>query len=257
MVTKSRKNDGALEIVEVNTTTLEVALVGTTPIILNRMAEKARQELLMPRGPKTAAERAGTLKHNPLVEFRSAATQLQDEQAATLLAIPASALKGAIRTAALDQPGLTKSQIGRLTYVEGTTIGIFGTPEVFTTIVRSADAARTPDVRTRCIVPKWAAIASVRFVRPIIREQALANLIAAAGITVGLGDWRPEKGAGNYGQFRVAGADDAELLHLMQHHGRAAQIEAMVNPTAHDDETEELLGWFDAEVRHRGFKLAA
>ena len=90
-----------------------------------------------------------------------------------------------------------------------------------------------------------------------MREQAIANLIAAAGITVGIGDFRPEKGAGNYGQFTVVGADDERLTHLMKTGGRAAQIAAMEDPAAYDEQTEELLAWFDVEVRRRGFKVAA
>ena len=34
--------------------------------------------------------------------------------------------------------------------------------------------------------------------------------------------------------------------------GRAAQQEAMDNPDAYDDESAELLGWFDMEVNARG-----
>jgi len=162
-----------------------------------------------------------------------------------------------MRTAALDLPGAKKSQIGRLTYIAGEFVGIYGVPQIFSTVVRSADMNRTPDVRTRCIVPHWAAVASITFVKPIMREQAIANLIAAAGITVGIGDFRPEKGAGNYGQFTVVGADDERLTHLMKTGGRAAQIAAMEDPAAYDEQTEELLAWFDVEVRRRGFKVAA
>lgn len=254
---KPAADSGEVQIIEINTGTITVAVVGTTPLILNRMAEKAKRELLMPAPKKTAADKAANLKHNPLEEFRASPVRLREDNAATLLAVPATAFKGAMRTAALDLPGAKKSQIGRLTYIPGEHIGIYGVPKVYSTIVRSADMNRTPDVRTRCIVPQWAALLSITFVKPIMREQAIANLLAAAGITVGVGDFRPEKGAGNYGQFEVVGADDPRLIEIMQTGGRAAQIAAMDDPEAYDQETEELLGWFDAEVRRRGFKIAA
>lgn len=257
MAIKKSADSGEIQIIEINTGTITVAVVGTTPLILNRMAEKAKHELLLPKGKKTAAEKASSLKHDPLAEFRASPVRLRDDNASTLLALPSTAFKGAMRTAALDLPGAKKSQIGRLTYIPGEFVGIYGVPEVFSTIVRSADMNRTPDVRTRCIVPKWAAVLSITFVRPIMREQAIANLLAAAGITVGVGDFRPEKGAGNYGQFEVVGADDARLLEIMAVGGRAAQLEAMDNPEAYDEDTEELLSWFDVEVRRRGFKVAA
>lgn len=257
MATKKAADSGEIQIIQINTGTITVAVVGTTPLILNRINEKAGRELLLPAPKKTAADKAANLKHNPLEEFRSSPERIRDDDAKTLLALKTTAFKGAMRTAALDLPGAKKSQIGRLTYIPGELVGIYGVPKVFSTIVRSADMNRTPDVRTRCIVPKWAALLSITFVKPIMREQAIANLLAAAGITVGVGDFRPEKGAGNYGQFEVVGADDPRLIELMQTGGRAAQMAAMDNPEAYDDDTEELLSWFDVEVRRRGFKVAA
>lgn len=257
MATAKKADAGDIQIIEVHTGTITVAIVGTTPLILNRLSEKAKHELLLPAAKKTAADKASSLKHNPMEEFRASPICLRGPASPTLLAVPATALKGAMRTAALDLPGAKKSQIGRLTYIAGETIAVYGVPQIFSTIVRSADINRTPDVRTRCIVPKWAAIASITFVKPIMREQSIANLIAAAGITVGIGDFRPEKGAGNYGQFEVVGADDPRLVELMGSGGRAAQEEAMKSPEAYDEQTEELLAWFDVEVRRRGFKVAA
>jgi hypothetical protein len=258
MATKKPPQDsGEISIIEIQTGTITVAVVGTTPLILNRLAEKAKHELLLPAPRKTAADKASNLKHNPLDEFRASPVRLRDPGAPTLLALPATAFKGALRTAALDLPGAKKSQIGRLTYIPGEYVPIYGIPQVYSTIVRAADMNRTPDVRTRCIVPKWAAVLSITFVRPLMREQAIANLLAAAGLTVGVGDFRPEKGAGTYGQFSVVGADDPQLQEIMQTGGRAAQEAAMQDPEAYDDDTAELLAWFDVEVRRRGFKVAA
>jgi len=96
----------------------------------------------------------------------------------------------------------------------------------------------------------------VRYIKPIIRERAIVNLLAAAGMTQGIGDYRQEKGAGAYGCFRLAGADDAELGELMQY-GRAAQVAALAHPEPYDTETRDLLAWFDVEVQRRGFEDAA
>lgn len=255
----SKKSSGETEIqiMEVRKGELRFCVVGTTPIILNRMSEKAKRELLLPKGRKNAAEKASTLKHEPLAEFRASAYQLASEQAQTLLAVLATSFKGAIRSAALDMPGAKKAQVGRLTYIEGDYVGIFGVPKLFMSVTRSADMNKTPDVRTRVIVPKWACYVSVTFVKPILREQAVSNLLAAAGITIGVGDWRPEKGAGSYGQFRLASADDAEFLDIVQHGGRSDQIAAMESPECYDAESAELLSWFDAEVKRRGFREVA
>src|SRR6185436_12971031 len=145
-----------------------------SPIILNRMSEKAKHELLMPKGRKTAAEKATSLKHKPVDEFRASAYTLKDASRPTFLAILSTAFKGALRTAALDMPGAKKAQIGRLTYIAGEFVGVYGVPKLFMSIVRSADMNKTPDVRTRAIVPQWACRVSITYVQPLIRAQAVA-----------------------------------------------------------------------------------
>lgn len=254
---KSTSQSESSEILQVNTQTVTCFVLGRTPLILNRMSEKAKHELLMPKGRKTAVEKATSLKHKPIEEYRASAYTLKDDAQPTLLALLSTAFKGALRSAALDMPGAKKAQIGRLTYVEGEHIGIFGQPKLFMSVTRSADMARTPDIRTRAIVPEWACKVSITFVEPLIRQQAVVNLLAAAGITIGVGDWRPEKGAGNYGQFKLVSSDDPEFKAIIKSGGRKAQIDGLKNPVCYDDETAELLSWFDEELSRRTLKGAA
>lgn len=135
----------------------------------------------------------------------------------------------------------------------GDYIHIYGVPELFMSIVRSADMKRTPDVRTRVALREWACTLNVSMVQPLVKPNAVANLLAAAGMTVGVGDWRGEKGSGNYGMFHVADEDDADLKRIMKN-GRTVQEEAMRNPTAFDDETADLLTWFNEELVNRHAK---
>ena len=79
-------------------------------------------------------------------------------------------------------------------------------------ITRSADKNRTPDVRTRAILPEWACKLRIAYTKPILREQAIFNLLAAAGLQSGVGDWRQEKGSGSYGAFKLVNADDPDFL---------------------------------------------
>lgn len=111
------------DILTVSTGQFDCCIVGTSPLILNRMSQKAARELLMPKGRKTAIDKATSLKHVPVEEYRASAYVLKDEDSPTLLAHLATAFKGAIRSAALDMPGAKKSQIGRLTYIPGEFIG--------------------------------------------------------------------------------------------------------------------------------------
>lgn len=251
---KNTAPDEISDILKVTTGSFDCCIVGTSPLILNRMSEKAKRELLMPKGRKTAVEKATSLKHMPVDEYRASAYTLSDTSEPTLLAMLSTSFKGALRSAALDMPGAKKAQIGRLTYISGEFVGVYGVPKLFMSITRSADMNKTPDVRTRAIVPHWACRLTVTFVQPLIRAQAVANLLAAAGITIGVGDWRPEKGAGSYGQFRIADKDDAEFKAIVKAGGRAEQAQALESPVCYNDETAELLSWFDDELSKRALK---
>jgi hypothetical protein len=250
------KTNGPTEIttIDIDMRKITFGLLGVTPIILNSMNSKVMQELLMPKGKKTTAERAGTLKHDPFAEFRRSPYTLPDKDAPTLLAHLSTAFKKAIASTAIDLPGAKKAQLSRLMWVEGEKIPIFGIPQIHMSVTRNSDMSHTPDVRTRCCVPNWAAIITVSFVAPILKDTVIASLLSAAGMIQGVGDWRPEKGSGTYGQFSVVDHDDKRIKEIMKLGGRAAQVKAMENPTTYDDTTRELLDWFINESDKRGFR---
>lgn len=249
MVTK-KEDTGTIYIEPVRTEAVQLAIVGTSPLILNRMSEKVKGGLLYPKGRKTAAEKQSSLKHNPMDEYRASAYILPDGD--TLLAIMSSAVKGAMMTAALDLPGAKKAQIGRLVYVVGDYTPIYGVPKLFMSVTRMADMSHTPDVRTRAIVPEWAALVTVKFVVPILTATSVINLLTAGGVTAGVGDWRPEKGKGSYGQFVVQNPDSPAFLHIKETGGREIQQSALNEPDCYDDDSARLLTWYNEEIIKRG-----
>ena len=254
MATSKAKKDTAsssIEIRELATEELAVCILGTTPLIFNAMSEKARHELLMPKGQMKASEKATNLKHNPPEEFRGSVYENFGDDAATRLMFPAGGFKKACMTAALEIPGATKASIGRLMWIPDANINIFGIPEVLMSITRSADMNKTPDVRTRAIVPRWACSFFVQFVTPRLNKNELVNLLSAAGLIVGIGDWRQEKGSGNYGQFRPVNQDNPEFMEVCRTGGREEQDAALADPTCHDRETARLYDWFFTEAEKR------
>lgn len=256
---KPKAESAEISILPISQGKVTFAIVGTTPLIFNRMAEKAKRTLLVGGGKKTAADKAANLKHNPVIEFRDSVTRNKGDECVTRLAIPSPAFKSAMATAALDMPGAKKTEIGRLTWVDGFQVDLYGIPQILLSVVRSADMARTPDIRSRAIVPAWACFVTVNFVQPKLNATVVANLMAAAGITAGVGDFRQEKGKGNYGQFRLADKGDKELAQIIKTGGRVAQDKALLDYKCYDDETEELLEFYSGEVVRlgRGKKEAA
>lgn len=257
MATK-RAADSEISI-DVNVTRgrLTLCLLGESPFVCNAMSEKARHELLLPAGRKTSADKQQSLKHNPIQEFINSAYYARDPNSPTLIVMKSTAFKKSAMGAALDIPGARKTQIGRLMYLPSDEINIFGVPELMMAVTRSAGMDRTPDIRTRAIIPAWCAILNVEYAEPLLNPTVIGKLFATAGITQGVGDWRVEKGSGSYGRFSVVSADHPQVKMLMEVGGREAQEAAMKNPVAYDSETENLLAWYDTEITRRGIKLVA
>lgn len=230
--------------------TVKLRIIGVTPLFQNRMAEKAKQQLLVGSQKKGKADRAA-IKHHPLEEFRNSAEILPDGP--TALGLRVVAVKAAMATAALETPGLTKSSAQRLLFMPGDFVPLYGTPQLRMDVVRSADINRTPDVRTRCFLPKWGAEVTIHFITPQLSVQSVVSLLCNAGILVGIGDFRQEKGKGAFGSFRVLGEGekDAEWDELVKRHGRSAQKAALDEPEYADRDTEDLMEFFHSEVKRR------
>ena len=159
---------------------------------------------------------------------------------------PAMAIKGAMQTAALVTEGIKKTEVQRLVFLPDEMIPIFGVPKLRMGVMRSADIARTPDVRTRAYFPEWATQLEIRFSTPSLSKKGIISLLHNAGLMVGIGDERQEKGKGSAGTFSV-GTDDVPAALL----DRNAQWEAIQTPIPFDADSEELLAAFDAEVEAR------
>jgi hypothetical protein len=242
----------AISVMQIDRGTVTYLVKGDTPLIFNQINTKARRELLLPAGKKNAAEKQASIKHDPVPEYRESVYRFDDDKHPTRLYLPSAAFKGSMCTAALDLPGTKKSQIGRLVWVEGDKTEIYGLPSLFMRIVRQADINRTPDVRTRAILPRWCAKVTVSFVKPILGAVQISNLLAAGGVFVGVGDYRQEKGRMDYGRFSLVGQNDEELRDIMANEGRAAQDEALERADPYDVETRELLDWYVEERLRRG-----
>lgn len=247
------KERGILETIEVEPLrigSVQVWLRGRTPLICNRLASKARRELLMPKGKKTTADKQQNLKHNPLAEYRDSMSMRPGNDGPTRLVIPSPAVKGSMATAALETKGTNKTQIGRLVWVQGYSCDLYGSPQMFMAPVRSADMNKTPDIRTRALLQEWCVPVTIQFVTPQINETAILQLLSNGGIIIGIGDFRQEKGKGNFGQFDVV--TEADCKDIIANGGMKQQDAAIKNPTCFDADTEELFGWFQTEVKARG-----
>lgn len=220
---------------------ITLRMIGNTPLYFNAMSAKAKRSLLLGGGKKTAAERKD-IKHDPEQEFRDSVYRMQAGE--TLLGFPAPGVKGAMATAALETKSVTKTSVNRLIFMPEQRIRIWGRPLLKMDVVRSADMNKTPDVRTRAYLPRWCATVDIAFVTPTLSVHSVVSLLSNAGVIVGIGDFRQEKGRGSFGCFSVAGddlGDWADTWAEITAEGRAAQEDAMANPECADDDTLALM----------------
>lgn len=239
-----------IEVSAINMKEVRFNVVGTSPMIMNRFSQKAWQELLLPSARRSRASLDQSLKHDPINEFRGALYRNRDDKRPTLIHVPNGAFHGALAKAALDIPGAAKAKIERLTRVVDINIDLYGVPQVFCAMVRNSDMNHTPDVRTRPIFPEWACTVNFTYLQQVLNESTIGALFGGAGVIVGIGDWRGEKG-GPFGAFRLCEDDDAEFKRIVKTQARAAQRAAYDKPVYFDEDTEELLTWFEAEVSRR------
>lgn len=229
---------------------VKLRIIGETPMFQNRMAAKAKQQLLVGGRKKTAADRA-EIKHHPIAEFRDSLERMREGP--TALGLRVVAMKAAMCTAALETSGITKTSSQRLLFMPGDLAALYGVPQLRMDVVRSADINRTPDVRTRAFLPKWGAEIEIHHVLPQLPVSSVVTLACNAGVLVGLGDFRQEKGKGAFGSFRVITADmqDDEWDDLVANHGRDAQLAAIESPEYADDDTADLMEYFHGEQKRR------
>jgi len=226
----------------------ETWIIGDSPFIYNAMSAKVKGQLLYPPPKKTAASKAQKMKHDPEQEFRD--TVYTRNGGDTLCVIPAVMIKAAICNAALEIPGAKKSQIGRLLWVDGDYLEMYGAPEMIMRVMRSSDMNHTPDIRTRAILPKWGVRMTISYIAPTLTAKDVASLLAVAGMAIGVGDSRPQKGKESYGKFHIMVEED-EMRPLLDM-AAAAQRKALDDIKCYDNETKNLYEWFKNEKQARG-----
>lgn len=242
---------GTLHIDALKQGRVKLRMIGNTPLYFNAMSAKAKRSLLIGGAKKTAAERK-EIKHDPEQEFRDSAYRKRDGE--TLLCFPAPGVKGAMATAALETPGVTKTSVQRLIFLPQQKIQIWGKPYLKMDVVRSADMNKTPDVRTRAFLPRWVAEVDIAYVTPTLSAHSIVSLLQNAGVIVGIGDFRQEKGRGSFGTFSVAGDDIGELQGYWDEvtaEARDVQQAALDEPEFYDDETAELMEMLEDERARR------
>ena len=246
----AQKTDAPVIVERIDMNEIVVRLTGVTGLYCNRMSAKVKRQLLVPRR-KTAADRA-TLPHDPRAEFLDSMDVREGWHEHSHIALPSVVVKKAMMTAALTVSGVTKADVMRLIFMPDELVPVFGTPRLRMDVTRLNTMGNPPDVRSRAYFREWGTEVRVRYARPRMTESSVMALLFNAGVVSGIGDFRQEKGAGNYGTFEPlpwTGSSQATFAPDLL--DRGAQWKAIQAVEPDTDETASLLAEFDAESSRR------
>lgn len=201
-----KATEGVAEVVTVHRLemgTVDIPIVGISPLITNPWTEKAKELLRTSQGigvNKGATKAKREAKDiDAEIEGRLNVYRLSDGRNG----FPATAFKSAMVRAAkvlLDMDMTTSRLLFHVTGVDDPElVAIAGEPKVYENFPRNANG--NPDIRYRPIFYDWATTLRVSFVKSRIDAQSVYNLVDHAGQMVGIGEWRPGSKTSNTGSF--------------------------------------------------------
>lgn len=188
----------AIKVAPIIQRTLTFSIVGISPLIQNGWSEKGLNQMRM-----TALERKKQpkLKRTP-EETAEAATYYTDDGS---YGLPLLALKSAIISAAHKDLGIEKTLVKKALFIPSKDSRkcvkmVCSEPICREDIVRVGMGST--DLRYRPEFAEWGATITVTFDAGMLTSGDIINLVNRAGFSVGIGEWRPEKG-GEFGRFEV------------------------------------------------------
>jgi len=190
----------SLQIKEITPKTLSFWVVGTSPLVQHAWSEKALRQLRM-----TAAERKKQPKvaRDPETEAEGATYRTDDGD----YGLPMLAFKSSLISAAHKDLGIEKTLVRKALFLPSKfySSGLIAKLETPGPFIRE-DIVRVgmsqTDLRYRPQYDEWRVNVIVEVDSDLLSNQDIVNLVNRAGFSVGIGEWRPEKG-GEYGRFEI------------------------------------------------------
>ncbi len=189
-----------------------VPIRGKTELIVHRMSEKARKEILDRATGKTIRR----APKDPEAEYEAAFYRLSDGTPG----FPVTGFKAAIISGAREfKNNLKMVDIKQAVFVEGDDTGDDGMPlvRIHGDVRMREDPVRVKsggaDLRYRPGFQNWHTDLLIEYNSSMISREALMNLINAAG-DAGVGEWRPTSPmrSGPFGRFEIDMTKEIRVL---------------------------------------------
>jgi hypothetical protein len=190
-----------IEIPEIQLGRLLVTLEGQMPLITHRFGERARKAI---EDKQQHAARMAKPPRDPDAEFQDALYPLGEER----YGLPAAAVKKALVAAGGRFADETMTVLRGVINVMGDLLEIRAPALRMRSDTVRIDGGRTSSIAYRPAFWPWEIDVTIVFNTTMLSEAQLLNLVQLAGFSIGIGDWRPEKG-GTFGTFTLKGAAQA------------------------------------------------
>jgi len=198
-----------IEISRLQAETLHIPIIGTAPLIVHRFSEKAKKQMLdNMQGKKTPKQ-----PKDPQAEYEGAFYKFEDGG----YGFPVIGFKAAaVEASRFYDKSVTKVGLRQFLFVKGEIgvdgvplVRIEGTPRMREDVVRVGQGGT--DLRYRPEFTSWKTTVELTYVSSCLTRDSVLSLIEAAGMGVGIGEWRPEK-QGACGTFRIDPDREIEVV---------------------------------------------
>lgn len=196
-VAAKKKADEPILIKPLNFQTISVPIVGTSPLLMHKFSDAAKEEV----DKKRRGENTGKKNFIKVDEEIAGAIYYTSNGK---FGFPAAAFKNAmIRGGSMAGFVMTKLNLSFRILGEDADMVELKTnvPRKHTAIGRNPNSGGAVVIH-RPEFEQWEATLKIRFDADVITQDQIVNLLNRAGETVGVGDWRLEK-KGNFGAFMV------------------------------------------------------
>ena len=186
--------DVVIELPRLKLQTMQITLIGDSPLICHAWSKKAKEAMLAKQMKKAAQAKEAK---DPERDFKDSLYPHPDGG----WGFPAVAFKASAVDACTHIANITKVEARGAFHIDGELVKIDGRPTPREDMVRIGMGVA--DIRYRGEFKKWRTTFSLRYNANVISVEQILNLFNTAGFAVGVGEWRPSRDGSN-GMYHVA-----------------------------------------------------
>jgi len=189
-----------------NIQSLEIVLVGDSPLIVHAWSDKAKEMMLAKQMKKARQAKEAKDPEQDFIDSlywygrKPQKPTLADVRKAQF-GFPAIAFKAAAVDACSHVDGMTKVQARGAFHIDGELVRVEGQPTPREDMVRLQGS--TADIRYRAEFRAWRVRLPLKYNANVISAEQIVNLFETAGFGIGVGEHRPQRNGQN-GRFHVA-----------------------------------------------------